>query len=122
MKVFLFNKSSENNQVIIPTTTVTPANNEAHPTNSLSLSLSLIDEEGIPFMSYDDLLQVHMSSPVCESDINAVIWDISGQIVYHGLLSPFLMEDNVAIIVFNASQDHLNSEVISVLKTALIQR
>ena len=36
--------------------------------------------------------------------INAIIWDFAGQSVYHGLHSVFLKEDNVTMIVFDASQ------------------
>ena len=78
------------------------------PCSSASLSLRSIDEDGLPPMSDDDVRGAEQSVPVSEDEINAVIWDVSGQTVYHGLLSPFLTEDNVTVIVFNASQD-LNS-------------
>ena len=39
-----------------------------------------------------------------EDGINAIIWDFAGQSVYYGLHSMFLKEDNVAMIVFDASQ------------------
>ena len=99
-----FDKSPENSEGLLPTAAVTPADDETQLGSSLSLSL-LVNEEEIPILNYDDLSQVHQSSPNCENDISAVIWDVSGQTVYHGLLSPFLTEDNVAIIVFDASQD-----------------
>jgi len=46
-----------------------------------------------------------LSSPAYESHINSVIWDLSGQMAYRGLLSPFLTASNVTVIVFDASQD-----------------
>ena len=42
---------------------------------------------------------------VDDDGIDAVIWDFAGQSVYHGLHSMFLKEDNVAMIVFDASQN-----------------
>ena len=39
-----------------------------------------------------------------DDDFNAMIWDFLGQSVYYGLHSMFLKEDNVAMIVFDASQ------------------
>ena len=78
------------------------------PCSSASLTLHSINEEELPSLSDADVRGVEQSVPVSEDEINAVIWDVSGQTVYHGLLSPFLTEDNVTVIVFDASQD-LNS-------------
>ena len=61
---------------------------------------------------------------VDEDGINAIIWDFTGQSVYYGLHSMFLKEDNVAMIVFDASQplqDHVKGKDIAtkihILKT-----
>ena len=87
-----------------PTIAITPVD-ETYPGSSSNLSLPFINEEELPVVSDADLKGVELSSPVSENEINAVIWDVSGQTVYHGLLSPFLTEDNVTLIVFNASQN-----------------
>jgi len=52
-----------------------------------------------------DLEQAKAAVLVDDDGINAVIWDFAGQSVYHGLHSMFLKEDNVAMIVFDASQN-----------------
>ena len=52
-----------------------------------------------------DLEQAKTAVLVDEDGINAIIWDFAGQSVYYGLHSMFLKEDNVAMIVFDASQD-----------------
>ena len=52
-----------------------------------------------------DLKQAKTAVLVDEDGINAIIWDFAGQSVYYGLHSMFLKEDNVAMIVFDASQD-----------------
>lgn len=67
--------------------------------------LSLPFEEEMPVVNMEDLKEAKLSSPVPENEMNAVIWDVSGQTVYHGLLPAFLSEDNVAIIAFDASRD-----------------
>ena len=51
-----------------------------------------------------DLEQAKTAVLVDEDGINAIIWDFAGQSVYYGLHSMFLKEDNVAMIVFDASQ------------------
>ena len=51
-----------------------------------------------------DLEQAKTVVLVDEDGINAIIWDFAGQSVYYGLHSMFLKEDNVAMIVFDASQ------------------
>ena len=51
-----------------------------------------------------DLEQAKTAVLVDEDGINAVIWDFAGQSVYYGLHSMFLKENNVAMIVFDASQ------------------
>ena len=86
----------------IPSITITPAIGEIQ--NSLDRRLSLPIEE-LPVVSMEDLMEAELSSPVCENEINTVIWDVSGQTIYHGLLPAFLSEDNVAIITFDASRD-----------------
>ena len=89
-----------------PTIVVTaPNDDESQPRDSSSLSLPLVDEEELPVVSEADLKGVDVFTPACDNAVNAVIWDVSGQTVYHGLLSPFLTEDNVTVIVFDASQD-----------------
>jgi len=97
--------SSPEAEESLPTFVFTPADDESQPGSSSNLSLPYIDEEELPVMSDADFKGVKSSSPVCENEMNAVIWDVSGQTVYHGLLSPFLNEDNITVIVFNASQD-----------------
>ena len=92
----------------IPSITVTSPGKESTPVqSSLNRQLSLpIDE--LPELSMEDIKEAELSSPLCENEVNAVIWDVSGQTVYHGLLPAFLTEDNVAIITFDASQDLYN--------------
>ena len=51
-----------------------------------------------------DLEEAKTAVLVDEDGINAIIWDFAGQSVYYGLHSMFLKEDNVAMIVFDASQ------------------
>ena len=51
-----------------------------------------------------DLEQAKTAILVDDEGINAIIWDFAGQSVYYGLHSMFLKEDNVAMIVFDASQ------------------
>ena len=51
-----------------------------------------------------DLEQAKSAVLIDEDGINAIIWDFAGQSVYYGLHSMFLKEDNVAMIVFDASQ------------------
>ena len=51
-----------------------------------------------------DLEQAKTAVLIDDDGINAIIWDFAGQSVYYGLHSMFLKEDNVAMIVFNASQ------------------
>ena len=51
-----------------------------------------------------DLEQAKTTVLINEDGINAIIWDFAGQSVYYGLHSMFLKEDNVAMIVFDASQ------------------
>ena len=51
-----------------------------------------------------DLEQAKTAVLVDEDGINAIIWDFAGQSVYYGLHSMFLKEENVAMIVFDASQ------------------
>lgn len=55
-----------------------------------------------------DLEQAKAAVLVDEDGINAIIWDFAGQSVYYGLHSMFLKEENVAMIVFDASQDLQN--------------
>ena len=100
--------SPENEEESLPTIVITPAVDDAQPGSSSSLCLPLVNEEELPVVSDADLRGVELSAPICENEINAVIWDVSGQTVYHGLLSPFLTEDNVTVIVFDASQDLFN--------------
>ena len=89
----------------IPSIIVTSAQVESPPVQSIvNRKLSLPIEE-LPDVSLEDLKEAELSSPVCENEVNAVIWDVSGQTVYHGLLPAFLTEDNVAIITFDASRD-----------------
>ena len=57
-----------------------------------------------------DLEQAKTAVLIDDDSINAIIWDFAGQSVYYGLHSMFLKEDNVAMIVFDASQ-HLNDPV-----------
>ena len=52
-----------------------------------------------------DLEQAKTVVLVDEDGINAIIWDFAGQSVYYGLHSMFLKEHNVAMIVFDASQN-----------------
>ena len=52
-----------------------------------------------------DLEQAKAAVLVDDDGINVVIWDFAGQSVYHGLHSMFLKEDNVAMVVFDASQN-----------------
>ena len=52
-----------------------------------------------------DLEQAKIAVLIDEDGIDAIIWDFAGQSVYYGLHSMFLKEDNVAMIVFDASQD-----------------
>ena len=93
----------------IPSITITPAIEETPAVQSnSSVQLPSPVEEEMPLVSEEDLREAELSSPVSEDEINAVIWDVSGQTIYHGLLPAFLSEDNVAIITFDASQD-LNS-------------
>ena len=90
----------------IPSITVTPAVGETPIVqSSLNRQLSLPIDEDMPVVSMDDLMEAELSSPVCENEVNAVVWDVSGQSIYHGLLPAFLSEDNVAIITFDASRD-----------------
>ena len=51
-----------------------------------------------------DLEQAKTAVLMDDDAINAIIWDFAGQTVYYGLHSMFLKEDNVAMIVFDASQ------------------
>ena len=57
-----------------------------------------------------DLERAKTAVLIDDDGINAIIWDFAGQSVYYGLHSMFLKEDNVAMIVFDASQ-HLNDPV-----------
>ena len=57
-----------------------------------------------------DLEQAKTAVLIDDDGINAIIWDFAGQSVYYGLHSMFLKEDNVAMIVFDASQ-HLQDPV-----------
>ena len=92
-------------ELCIPDITVTPADEESPQSSVDRRRLSLPIEEEMPVVCMEDLKEAELSSPVCENEVNAVIWDVSGQTVYHGLLPAFLSEDNVAVITFNASQD-----------------
>ena len=51
-----------------------------------------------------DLEQAKTAVLIDDDGINVIIWDFAGQSVYYGLHSMFLKEDNVAMIVFDASQ------------------
>ena len=51
-----------------------------------------------------DLEQAKTAVLIDDDGINAIIWDFAGQSVYYGLHSMFLKEENVAMIVFDASQ------------------
>ena len=51
-----------------------------------------------------DLEQAKTAVLIDEDGMDAIIWDFAGQSVYYGLHSMFLKEDNVAMIVFDASQ------------------
>ena len=51
-----------------------------------------------------DLEQAKTAVLIDDDGINAIIWDFAGQSVYYGLHSMFLKEDNVAMVVFDASQ------------------
>ena len=51
-----------------------------------------------------DLEQAKTAVLTDDDGINAIIWDFAGQTVYYGLHAMFLKEDNVAMIVFDASQ------------------
>ena len=95
----------EHNEEPFPTIVVTPADNVAQPVSSARLALPFINEEELPCLSDADLKGLELFSPVSENEINVAIWDVSGQTVYHGLLSPFLTEENIAVIVFDASRD-----------------
>ena len=57
-----------------------------------------------------DLEQAKTAVLIDDDGINAIIWDFAGQSVYYGLHSMFLKEDNVAMVVFDASQ-HLQDPV-----------
>ena len=52
-----------------------------------------------------DLKHAKTAVLIDEDGINVIIWDFAGQSVYYGLHSMFLKEDNVAMIVFDASQN-----------------
>ena len=98
--------SSINESHSIPSITITPALEETPAVQSnSSIQLPSPVEEEMPLVSEEDLREAELSSPVCKDEINAVIWDVSGQTIYHGLLPAFLSEDNVAIITFDASRD-----------------
>ena len=84
-----------------PSIAVTPVENFSH---NLNTELSSPIEEEMPVVSMEDVQEARTASPVSESEVNAVIWDVSGQTIYHGLLPAFLTEDNVAIITFDASR------------------
>ena len=58
----------------------------------------------LPQAVKEDLEQAKTAVLIDEDGINAIIWDFAGQSVYYGLHSMFLKEDNVAMIVFDASQ------------------
>ena len=51
-----------------------------------------------------DLEQAKTAILVDDDGINAIIWDFAGQSVYYGLHSMFLKQDNVAMIIFDASR------------------
>ena len=51
-----------------------------------------------------DLEQAKTAVLIDEDGIDAIIWDFAGQSVYYGLHSMFLKENNVAMIIFDASQ------------------
>ena len=57
-----------------------------------------------------DLEQAKTAVLIDDDGINAIIWDFAGQSVYYGLHSMFLKEDNVAMVIFDASQ-HLQDPV-----------
>ena len=59
----------------------------------------------LPQAVKEDLEQAKTAVLIDEDGINVIIWDFAGQSVYYGLHSMFLKEDNVAMIVFDASQD-----------------
>ena len=90
----------------IPTSiTVTSTETESPPVQSdFNRRLSLPLEE-LPRVSMEDLKEAKLSLPICKDEMNAVIWDVSGQTVYHGLLPAFLTEDNAVIVTFDASRD-----------------
>ena len=86
----------------IPSIIVTEAENPSVQ-NNINRRSSLHLE--LPSVSIEDVKEAKLSSPVCEKEINAVIWDVSGQTVYHGLLPAFLTEDNAVVVTFDASRD-----------------
>ncbi|XP_065902538.1 uncharacterized protein [Dysidea avara] len=69
--------------------------------NKLQLQKSL---PKLPAAIKADLEQAKAAVLVNGDGIDAIIWDFAGQSVYHGLHSMFLKEDNVAMVVFDASQ------------------
>ena len=87
-----------------PSITIMPAVEETPVQSTSDRRLSLPIEE-LPVVSAEDLMGAQLSSPVCDDEMSTVIWDVSGQTIYHGLLPAFLSEDNVAIITFDASRN-----------------
>ena len=92
----------------MPSNTVASAEAESPPAQSNSNRRLSLPFEELPCISIEDLKEAKLSSPVCENEVNAVIWDVSGQTVYHGLLPAFLTEDNAVIVTFDASRDLYN--------------
>ena len=63
-------------------------------------------QQSVPLLPAVAKVDVDQAITLVPNDgIDAVIWDFSGRSVYHGLHSMFLKEDNVAMIVFDASKD-----------------
>ena len=51
-----------------------------------------------------DLKQATTTSLIDNDDVNAIFWDFADRSLYYGLHSMFLKENNVVLIVFDASQ------------------
>jgi len=70
-----------------------------------------LDLESLPKQPKSDVVEAEIPKMAVLKDdkgIDTVIWDFAGQSVYSGLLSMFLKENGVAIVVFDASQDLLH--------------
>ena len=68
--------------------------------------------EGLPEPHPQDMVEASSNTGQYDADnLNAVVWDFPGQVIYHNSHSVFISESGVPVITFNASSE-LSNEVV----------